>query len=341
MQAEPVAPTVSVVVPLHQGARYIDATLDSLLAQTEPLHEVIVVDDGSTDDGPCRARSHPLHPTVIRQDRAGVAVARNRGALHASGTHVCFLDQDDLWMPARHARLQRHLRAHPEHGVVITRAIEVVAAEDVPELRRIGARWHEDRAAVLDGGDIARWCAANRPDDGLAPAIVGTYSAQQLLSGPPSLTTTYVFDRELFLVAGGCDSKTRAFDDYLAVIAAHRLSPTVLLDEPSVAYRVHPRATSHGTDWALPMLVTLAWTKLAGGLTDGAVSTNGRRLAPLVDDRHSWMDKLFQLADRGTVADLLDALAVIQLAGRDRRDRVSAGRMVLKRHLKRRVRWSA
>ena len=340
MRADPVAPTVSVVVPLHQGAHYIDATLDSLLAQTEPLHEVIVVDDGSTDDGPCRARSHPLRPTVTRQDRAGVAVARNRGALRASGTHVCFLDQDDLWMPARHARLQRHLRAHPEHGVVITKAVEVVATEHLPELRRIGARWHEDRAVVLEVAAIASWCAASRPDDGLAPGIVGTYTAEQLLSGPPSLTTTYVFDRELFLVAGGCDSKTRSFDDYLAVIAAHRLSPAVLLDEPSVAYRVHPRATSHHTDWDLPMLVTLAWTKLAGGITDDVAATEGRQMAALVDQRQSWMDKLFQLADRGTIADLLDALAVIQLAGRDRHDRVAAGRMVLKRHLKRRLRWS-
>ena len=111
---------ISVVVPLYNGERFITEALDSLGRQSLAVAEVIVVDDGSTDDGAAVAESHSLQPLVLRQANVGVAVARNRGALRAKSRFVAFLDQDDLWMPQRHAWLDRFLAATPGCQALVT-----------------------------------------------------------------------------------------------------------------------------------------------------------------------------------------------------------------------------
>lgn len=89
-------PLVSVVVPLHEGAASITATLDSILLQGDLAIEVLVVDDRSTDEGPELARRHALRPRLLRSARPGPAAARNLGAAEATGHYVVFLDCDDL-----------------------------------------------------------------------------------------------------------------------------------------------------------------------------------------------------------------------------------------------------
>jgi glycosyltransferase involved in cell wall biosynthesis len=95
---------VSVVAPLYNGAATIDRTLRSVQAQTWRRMEIIVVDDGSTDDGPARVlRAAAQDPRIrlVEQANAGVAAARNFGAAHASGVCLAFVDADDLWAPAK------------------------------------------------------------------------------------------------------------------------------------------------------------------------------------------------------------------------------------------------
>lgn len=90
-------PTVSVVVPCYNGSRYLRETLESALNQTRAPLEVIVVDDGSTDDSAAIAESFGPPVRLIRQQNRGESAARNTG-LHASrGDFVTFLDADDLW----------------------------------------------------------------------------------------------------------------------------------------------------------------------------------------------------------------------------------------------------
>jgi len=93
--------TVSVVIPCYNGSMYLRETLKSALSQTLSPLEVIVVDDGSTDDSATIAESFGSPVRVIRQKNQGESVARNRGIDEAKGEWIAFLDADDLWKPEK------------------------------------------------------------------------------------------------------------------------------------------------------------------------------------------------------------------------------------------------
>jgi len=97
--------SVSIVTPCYNGARFIRDTLLSAVAQSRPPLEVLVVDDGSTDDSAAIAESIGPPVRVMRQSNKGESVARNRALAEAQGTHVLFLDADDLLEPDALARL--------------------------------------------------------------------------------------------------------------------------------------------------------------------------------------------------------------------------------------------
>lgn len=97
---------VSVIIPTYNRWPMVGEAVNSVLSQTLSDCELIVVDDGSTDDTPDRLRDYGARLTVLGQGRRGVAAARNLGAAHASGRYLAFLDSDDLW----HSRkLQRQI----------------------------------------------------------------------------------------------------------------------------------------------------------------------------------------------------------------------------------------
>jgi glycosyltransferase involved in cell wall biosynthesis len=90
---------VSVVVPVYNGARYLTAAIESILAQeTRPL-EIIIVDDGSTDDTPRVVNRFSDWVFAIHQDNLGPSAARNNGIKQATAPLVAFLDADDMWLP--------------------------------------------------------------------------------------------------------------------------------------------------------------------------------------------------------------------------------------------------
>ncbi|MDX5327067.1 MAG: glycosyltransferase [Bacteroidota bacterium] len=104
-------PFFSVVIPVHNGSRFIHDALDSLDQQTMRDFEVILVDDGSTDDSLeiIQAWAHAKKDnkvTVISQSNLGLGAARNRGVEKASGTWLVFLDADDRWVPDKLERIE-------------------------------------------------------------------------------------------------------------------------------------------------------------------------------------------------------------------------------------------
>ncbi len=98
-------PVLSIIIPAYNAAAHIRQTLASVLAQTRAAHEIIVVDDGSTDATPDIVREFSATVYYIRQPNQGVAAARNRGFQASQGAWVAFLDADDLWMPEFEAEM--------------------------------------------------------------------------------------------------------------------------------------------------------------------------------------------------------------------------------------------
>ena len=108
--------TISVVIPVFNGERYIAAAIDSVLSQTRPADEVIVVDDGSSDSTAAVLLSYGGRITVISQPNRGGADATNQGVAAARGAVLSFLDADDLWTPCKLlpyaiSKLRRHIRS--------------------------------------------------------------------------------------------------------------------------------------------------------------------------------------------------------------------------------------
>jgi glycosyltransferase involved in cell wall biosynthesis len=97
---------VSVIIPTFNRLRYLRRAIDSVLAQTMPVDEIVVVDDGSTD-GTAEAlpKWYGSAIRIIRQERAGVSGARYRGIREAHGEWIAFLDSDDEWTPDRNRQL--------------------------------------------------------------------------------------------------------------------------------------------------------------------------------------------------------------------------------------------
>ena len=93
--------TVSVVVPTYNRAGWIGATLRSVLAQSHPAREIIVVDDGSADDTGSVVAGFAPAVQYVRQQNAGVSAARNHGVQLATSEMIAFVDSDDLWHPRK------------------------------------------------------------------------------------------------------------------------------------------------------------------------------------------------------------------------------------------------
>ncbi len=140
-------PVVSVVVPAFNASRTIRATLQSVLTQTFDDIEVVVVDDGSTDDTAQLAEGmgHPVR--CISVANGGVSRARNLGTAESAGRYLAFLDADDLWMPKKLEEQVRLLEDDADAGGCYVGVVKVDL--ELRELERLPAREFEDLCASL------------------------------------------------------------------------------------------------------------------------------------------------------------------------------------------------
>ena len=213
-QHQPATVLFTIVVPLHDKARYIGCTLASVLAQTLPDFEVIVVDDGSTDGGAdVVAAIDDPRVRLVRQANAGVSAARNLGIALARGEWIAFLDADDWQHPRYLASLLRAQRTHPEADAVASRYLPFRDGEIVapPE-------WEAptDAAVELVTDLPTRW-----------------------MQGPTLFTSSIAVRRSLLQAMQPCFAPGESFGEDLDLwFRIAERTPIALLDAPLVGYRI-------------------------------------------------------------------------------------------------------
>ncbi|HUT64710.1 MAG TPA: glycosyltransferase family 2 protein [Spirochaetota bacterium] len=157
------SPTVSVIIPAYNRAHYIKRAIESVKAQTYRGFEIVVVDDGSTED--LRSVVSLCGPDIryIRHERnLGSAEARNRGIREARGQFVAFLDSDDIWLPEKLDRQVNHILSQPEpyntvcycQVIMYNGAVKVLSSDREIERHEHIAEYLFKRAPLLQSSSL-------------------------------------------------------------------------------------------------------------------------------------------------------------------------------------------
>ena len=109
---------ISVVIPSHNRRHTLERALQSICEQSSPVDEIILVDDGSTDDSRSMVAARFPQVEIIQQPNRGVSAARNRGIEAASGDWIALLDSDDYWLPQKIERVRDSWRGDPEQVLI-------------------------------------------------------------------------------------------------------------------------------------------------------------------------------------------------------------------------------
>jgi glycosyltransferase involved in cell wall biosynthesis len=152
------APLVSCIVPCFNGARYLEECLQSILGQTHPRLEVIVVDDGSTDASADVVRRFGTAVRYQRRANGGPAAACNTGLALATGELVAFLEQDDLWLGDKIERQLTELTARPDLDYCVTH----IQNFWVPALREQARRFEDQPVMQPVPGYVVQTLLARR-----------------------------------------------------------------------------------------------------------------------------------------------------------------------------------
>ncbi|MEP7088231.1 MAG: glycosyltransferase [Gemmatimonadota bacterium] len=208
-------PRISAVIPCYNAARFLDESIRSILSQTRPPDEVIVVDDGSTDDSAAIARRSGVTCISLRTN-SGPGAARNRGISAATGDMIAFLDADDHWSPTHIEEVASLLARYPESPVAFSR------------IRKFGK------------------------DDTISPSSLPEGAPQylfwQLIEENIVAQSTAVV-RRATLQAHGCYNETRRYsEDYELWLRLARHHPFVCTNAITAGYRVHPMQASSNVE---------------------------------------------------------------------------------------------
>ena len=224
------SPTVSVIIPTYNRWPMVGEAIESVLAQSYRSWELIVVDDGSTDDTSERLALYGSKIKYISRQRSGVAAARNHGIASATGQYVAFLDSDDLWMPRKLEVQTAFMEQHPNVQICQTEEIWI----------RRGVRVNPKAKHAKPSGDIFR-------------------SSLDLCLVSPSAV---MMSTPLFTESGGFDESFPVCEDYdlwlrISVHCSVPLIPVSLV----VKRGGHSDQLSHST-WGMDRYRVLSLRKL-------------------------------------------------------------------------------
>jgi glycosyltransferase involved in cell wall biosynthesis len=196
---------VSVIIPTYNSGPLVVEAVQSVLAQTLPAAEIIVVDDGSTDDTSARLARFGDRICYVRQTNSRVAAARNAGVALARGEALAFLDADDVWHPRKLERQVQTLRQHAEIGLLATH--------------------------------LSPWPGALPDDSAQVPGAIEDVPLARLLVFNPLATSSIIVRRDVLDRAGPFDTELFGPEDYDLWIRCTRLARSAVLRLPLTGYR--------------------------------------------------------------------------------------------------------
>jgi glycosyltransferase involved in cell wall biosynthesis len=205
------ATTVTALIPTYNSELYICQTIESVLAQAYPIHEVIVVDDGSTDRTEQVLAAYAGRIRYIRQANAGPPVARNTGLAVATGEWVALLDSDDLWVPNKIKLQIEYVDQHPSCSAV-----------------------YSDMTTFDAGGIIEHSVKLSRNLSMPSGRIFPQLFAETLFQ-----TSSLMIRKSCIDQSGGFDTTLRMGDDYEFFMRMARHYDFGYVDESLVLYRQH------------------------------------------------------------------------------------------------------
>jgi glycosyltransferase involved in cell wall biosynthesis len=210
-------PLVSIIIPTYNYAKYISRAIDSALSQTYPNIEVIVIDDGSTDETSSVVTKYGRRLSYLRQENKGASSARNLGISVSHGEYIAFLDADDQY------RLE-----NVEHKVQFL--------QDHKEYRWVYSDW-----VWID--QLNREIARGSQDKNTLASLHATGNVFLLALKDKRLqTNVFLFEREILVRAGGFDERLTIREDYDLYLRLAYSYPISYLDEPLVEIYPHIRS---------------------------------------------------------------------------------------------------
>ena len=152
------SPLITCIIPVFNGERYLREALESVFAQTYRPLDVVLVDDGSTDNTVAIASTYAGRVRYVHQHNLGPAAARNKGIQAARGEFLAFLDADDLWHPEKLERQITRFQTRPDLGYCVTYCQNFW----IPDLQAEAERYREHRVAQPLPGYITQTLFARR-----------------------------------------------------------------------------------------------------------------------------------------------------------------------------------
>jgi glycosyltransferase involved in cell wall biosynthesis len=216
---------VSVIIPCYNQARFLGEAIESVLSQTYPHFEVVVVDDGSTDNT-SEVASRYAGVRCIRQENQGLAGARNTGIRHSRGGYLVFLDADDRLLPDAVAVGLRYLKDHPECAFVSGHC----------------------RFTAVDGSPLPTPPQTPIEGDHYETLLRNTY----IWSG-----ATVMYRRAVFETVGVFDTSLDAAEDWDLYLRVVREYPVCHHDEVVAEYRQHGTNMTRDPAVMLKAVVTI------------------------------------------------------------------------------------
>jgi len=216
-------PLVSVVIPLYNNERYVEAALASIFMQDYPNMEVIVVNDGSTDNSVSRLHAYLHKITVLHQENKGSASARNTGIEYTKGKYVAFLDADDIWLPGKITAQVEFLESNPTFGGVHSNRVKWI----VSELGPLDLSFNFNTLPMDISDDFSGWIL------------------RDVLKDKCSDTITFMFRRQCLIDVGMYNTKLPVGVDFDICLRLSSHFKIHKLNGIYAVYRVNTESVSH------------------------------------------------------------------------------------------------